>query len=90
MLGLDHDKIIVLPTPFQSSQIFVTNCCFDVICVLCVTMLYSIVLYCIVLYCESGMMNSINIVPVTFTGKNTVMPLGQITAVHMMAIWLAS
>ena len=54
MLGVDHDDILLLSTPFPTIPMFGKHCCCDVI------VLYvgnkrccSIVLYCIVLYCKS-------------------------------------
>ena len=44
MLGVDHDKIILLSTPFPTIPILGKNCCYNVI-------VFFVVLYCIVLYC---------------------------------------
>ena len=61
MLGVDHDKINFLSTPFPTIPMLGKNCCCGVIVfyvgnkrcciVLYCTVLYCIVLYCIVLYC---------------------------------------
>ena len=56
MLGVDHDKIILLSTPFPTIPMLGKNCCYNVIVFFVVTkrcciVLYCIVLYCIVLYC---------------------------------------
>ena len=56
MLGVDHDKIILLSTPFPTIPMLGKNCCcgvivFDVGNKRCCIVLYCIVLYCIVLYC---------------------------------------
>ena len=56
MLVVDHDKIILLSTPFPTIPMLATNCCCNVILFYvgnkrrCIV-LYCIVLYCIVLYC---------------------------------------
>ena len=47
-LGVDHDKISLLSTPFPTIQLFGKNCRCDAIVLYVV--LYCIVLYCIVLY----------------------------------------
>ena len=59
MLEVDHDKIILLFTPFPNIPMLGKTCCCDVIVfyvenvdvVLYCIVLYCIVLYCIVLYC---------------------------------------
>ena len=55
MLELDHDKIILLSTPFPTITMLATNCCCNV------NLFYvgnirscCIVLYCIVLYCKNA------------------------------------
>ena len=54
MLGVDHDKIILLPTPFPTIPMLVKNCCYTVIVFYvgnkrCCIVLYRIALYCIVI-----------------------------------------
>ena len=56
MLGVDHDKIILLSTLFTTIPMLGKNCCCDVIVFYvgnkrCCIVLYCIVLHCIVLYC---------------------------------------
>ena len=59
MLGVDHDKTILLSTPFQPSQCWEQIVGVMLLCsmleindvVLYCIVLYCIVLYCIVLYC---------------------------------------
>ena len=56
MLGVDHDKNILLSTPFPTIPMLGTNCWCNVIVFYvgnkrCCIVLYCIVLYCIVLYC---------------------------------------
>ena len=51
MLGVDHDKIILLSTPFPTIPMLGNNCCCDVIVFYVGNKLCCIVLYCIVLYC---------------------------------------
>ncbi len=56
MLGVDHDKIILLSTPFPTIPMLGKHCCCGVIVLYvgnkrCCIVLYCIVLYCIVLYC---------------------------------------
>ena len=56
MLGVDHDKIILLSTPFPTIPMLGKTCCCGVIVFYvgnkrCCIVLYCIVLYCIVLYC---------------------------------------
>ena len=53
---MDHDKIILLSTPFPTIPMLGKNCCCGVIVFYvgnkrCCIVLYCIVLYCIVLYC---------------------------------------
>ena len=55
MLGVDHDKNILLSTPFPTIPMLGTNCWCNVIMLYvgnkrCCIVLYCIVLYCIVLY----------------------------------------
>ena len=52
MLGVDHDKIILLSTPFPTIPMLGKNCCYNVIVFFVVgNKRFGIVLYCIVLYC---------------------------------------
>ena len=56
MLGVDHDKNIILSTPFPTIPMLGTHCWCTVIVFYvgnkrCCIVLYCIVLYCIVLYC---------------------------------------
>ena len=56
MLGVDHDKNILLSTPFPTIPMLGRNCWCNVIVFYvgnkrCCIVLYCIVLYCIVLYC---------------------------------------
>ena len=56
MLAVDHDKNILLSTPFPTIPMLGTNCWCNVIVFYvgnkrCCIVLYCIVLYCIVLYC---------------------------------------
>ena len=50
MLGVDHDNILLLPTPFPT--ILMLGNCIVVIIQLCSMLeINDVVLYCIVLYC---------------------------------------
>ena len=51
MLGVDHDKTILLSTPFPPIPMLGKNCCCDVIVFYVGNKRCCIVLYCIVLYC---------------------------------------
>ena len=50
MLGVDHDKIILLSTPFPTIPMLGKNCCYNVIVFFVGKKRCYIVLYCIVLY----------------------------------------
>ena len=51
MLGVDHDKIILLSTPFPTIPMLGKNCSCGVIVFYVGNKRCCIVLYCIVLYC---------------------------------------
>ena len=51
MLGVDHDKIILLSTPFPTIPMLGKHCCCGVIVFYVGNKRCCIVLYCIVLYC---------------------------------------
>ena len=60
MLGVDHDKIILLSTPFPTNPMLGKNGWCDVQVIVfyvgnkrCCIVLYCIVLYCTVLYCTA-------------------------------------
>ena len=55
MLGVDHDKIILLSTPFPIIPIVVTNCCCNMLCLFYVENKRCIV----VLYCTLYQINFI-------------------------------
>ena len=52
MLGVDHDKILLLSTPFPTIPMLGKNCCYNVIVFYVGNKRCCIVLYCIVLYCK--------------------------------------
>ena len=52
MLGVDHDKNILLSTPFPTIPMLGTNCWCNVIVFYVGNKRCCIVLYCIVLYCN--------------------------------------
>ena len=54
MMGVDHDKIILLSTSFPTIPMLGKNGCCDVLCTMLEindVLLYCIVLYCIALHC---------------------------------------
>ena len=53
MLGVDHDTIILLSTPFPTIPMLGKHCCHNVIVFYVGNKRCCIVLYCIVLYCTS-------------------------------------